>query len=376
MTRIGSRPISSEHPTLVTHVGTTFGYSNPIDELKKALVAEKHGVHVIADVTQGSRWREALQLLRDNIEIPFTGLPGYYIATQNGKSSLPCPLTKSHILEVTEETLNLGATGITVHASFQQKHVELLKSQGRAFPFTSRMGGLIWNYMEATGEENPFLQCFPDLVALAKRYDAAISLGPALRSPSVVNGGGIDDLFRAEIDASAPIIRMCQEAGVSVILEGAGHILISKIPEWISYTKRVCHGVAMRALPMPTDRAMGHDHISGAIAAAFMMAQGVEVIAIMTRAEHLGLPTIEDIEESVITMQIALNAVRPNMNLEEKVAVARSKGGCHLTDVMVNCIDPTGAEKAYWERARGGTQLEECTMCGFTCPIKKRLGRT
>ncbi len=48
----------------------------------------------------------------------------------------------------------------------------------------------------------------------------------------------------------------------------------------------------------------------------------------------------------------------------------------HLSDVMVNCIDPSGAEKAYWERARGGTQLEECTMCGFTCPIKKRLGRT
>lgn len=374
----GNEGLNLGRSMLVTHVGVTYDFSTPEEELEKAKAAVAVGTDIIADASLGLRCRETIKLLCDNLDVPVTALPGYVIASQYGQSELDINISKEDILHVTEEVLNYGVKGITVHASFKKKHLKMLSETTRIFPFTSRMGNYIKKYMNDTGHENPFYDCFPEIVKLAKKYDASISLGLALRSPSITNDYGFDELYKAEIIESAELVKMCNDNGVSVTLESGGHIAISKMEDWYKYVKETCYDVPLRVLTIGTDRGMGHDNVAGAITAGFLSRLGVELICTITRAEHISQPTLKDIVESVINFRIALNIINPDMVLEQAVAKSRVKGGCHLPGVVKNVIDPEGAYAAFVERSnlvitegdKKDFGLDECTMCGLSCPLK------
>ncbi len=370
--KIGDKVITAKQPLLVTHVGVTYAVSTPEDELKKALVAVENGVDIISDASLGEKSRKTLKLLCDNIKVPVTALPGYYLATDKNQNFINPTLSRSQILEVTEELLSYGIKGFTTHSSFRREHMHLLNQTDRVFSFTSRMGNYIREYMGKTGKENPFYEYFPDIIKLAKKYNSIISLGVVLRSPSVANNGGFDELFKQEILASKELIQMCHDQNVDVLLEAGGHIALDKMQEWYDFIKVNCDNVPIRALTVSTDRGMGHDNVSGAIAAAFMARIGVEVICITTRSEHISQPSLEDIRESVVNFKIALASAKVNYDLEHKVANARARGGCHLPEVLENIIDPEGARKVIAERFeyREESDLENCTMCGLSCPLK------
>jgi Thiamine biosynthesis protein ThiC len=377
ISKIGNLTLSSTNPLLLTHVGVTYGISTPKNELEKAVAAVKCGANIIADASLGPNCLKTEKLLCQNLDVPVTALPGYVLATRDGENELNENISTSEILETTEEMLSNGIKGITVHSVFSQKHLFMLENSNRTFPFTSRMGHYIRKYMQKTGKENPFYTCFPEIVALAKKYNAAISIGLALRSPSITNDGGLDNLFKEEIVDAAELVKLCYDNDVSTTLEAGGHITIDKINEWYNYIKKNCYEVPLRILSVVTDRGMGHDNVTGAITAAFLAKMGVEIICTTSRAEHISLPTLEDICESVIHFKIALAAANPEMGKESKVAKARAKGGCHLPEVIQNVIDPEGAYKAFVDRSRKGlgedmtaSDLQECTMCGTSCPLR------
>ena len=147
--------------------------------------------------------------------------------------------------------------------------------------------------------------------------------------------------------------------------------------DWISFTKENCFGVPMRVLTIATDRGMGHDNVTGAITAAYLAQMGIELICTITRAEHIGQPTLQDIVESVVNYKIALNIVKPNMDMEKAVAIARAQGGCHLSTVFENIIDREGAYRELRLRNNNGLvdtqfddgRIKKCTMCGDSCPL-------
>lgn len=382
--KIGGIELKPGSPKLLTHVGVTYNVSTPEEELKKAKAAIRAGTDIIADVSLGKQAKATLKLLCENLKVPVTSLPGYILATQHGQYELDVNISKNEILEVTEEVLSYGISGFTIHSAFKRKHLEEIENSNRIFKFTSRMGNYIRKYMQDTNKENPFYECFPEVVQLAKKYGATISIGTALRSPSVANEGGFDELFKSEIREAAELVKLCKDNGVEVMLEGVGHITIDKIPEWYQFSKEVCHNVPLRALPMVSDRGMGHDNVTGAIAATFLARAGVEVICTMTRAEHISQPTLGDIRESVVCFRIALASAFPDMEKEFLVGKAREEGGCHLPAVIKNVIDPQGAYQAFVQRAglgnvdfeKASDALEECTMCGLSCPIKKEKNKS
>lgn len=376
MNNIGNVKLESYKPKLLTHVGVTYDISTPDEELNKAIVAISNGADIIADASLGEKSLETLTLLCHNLECPVTCLPGYILATQKGGNELPHNLSKCELLETTEKIFSIGAKGITIHPMIDRRLISKINKSNRVFPFTSRMGNYIRRYLEYN-IDNPFYKYFPEIVDLAKKYNANISLGVSTRSPSVVNNGGFDDLFKTEIDTSRELIKICNDNDVSVTLEAGGHITIDKMPEWYNYIKNQCYDVPLRVLVVSTDRGMGHDNVSGAISAAYLARLGVELICTVTRAEHISQPTIDDIRESVIHYKIALASALPNMKKETLVADARAVGGCHLPNVIKNVIDPQGAAKAVKERSKMGLnedsfdyELATCTMCGASCPLK------
>jgi phosphomethylpyrimidine synthase len=375
-TMIGDIELKSGDPVILTHVGLTYDAGNISEELKKARVAIKHGASIIADVSLGKNALCFIKELCNNVAVPITVLPGYLLATENDGNELPLTLSKNQILEMTEKVLSYGVKGFTIHSAFRQKHLPLLDKTERIIPFTSRMGNYIRKHMLKTNKENPFYECFPEIINLAKKYNATISIGTALRSPSIANNGGFDCLMKNEILEASSLIEACYNNNVNVILEGVGHISIDKITEWFDFSKNNCHNVILRVLPMVTDLGMGHDNVTGAIAICLLAKKGVEVVCSMTRAEHVGHPTIADIKESVIHARIALASAFPDFDKELKVAEARNKGGCNISSVLEHVIDSEGALDAIQLRIKKEDFFKlnfstmECSMCGISCPLK------
>jgi phosphomethylpyrimidine synthase len=52
--------------------------------------------------------------------------------------------------------------------------------------------------------------------------------------------------------------------------------------------------------PLVTDIAAGYDHKASAIGAAISAAEGVDLLCYLTPAEHLALPTAEEVKEGLI----------------------------------------------------------------------------
>lgn len=367
---IGNVTLESGRPKLLTHVGVTYDISTPEQELEKAQAAVSYGTDIIADASLGLNAKKTIELLCSNLECPITCLPGYLLATQHGESELSDNLSSSEILDTTEELFEMGVKGITVHSAILQNMLPALDTCDRAFPFTSRMGNYIKKYMQKTKRENPFFECFPQLVKLAKRYDANISIGLAFRSPTVVNGGGFDELYKLEIAQAGELVKYCQSEGVTTTVEAGGHISLAMLSYWYEYVKETCDFAPLRVLHMPSDRGMGHDNVTGAIGAAFLARLGVEVICTCTRAEHISQPTYGDIVESVVNYKIALAAAHLDTKAEYRVAQARAQGGCHLGQVVDAVIDPVGARAAIKARINAADEYGECTMCGSSCPLK------
>lgn len=365
---------------LISHVGVSYNVSTPKLELQKALAALNAGADIIADASVGEKAYETLELLCENISAPVYASPGYILATEDGAASIPIDCNKEEVLSCIEKVLKLGVSGITIHATFNNELLDEMESSGRVFTFTSRMGGYILEYMRETKNDNPFYLYIDAIIELCHDYSVSLSFGLALRSPSITNNYGLDELFKKEILATKKMIEKCIDKGVDYSIECGGHISISHMDEWVKYVKDNCYNAKMKVLVVPTDRGMGHDCVSGAIAASHMCQLGVEMICAITRAEHISLPLYKDIVESVVYFRIAIDSICINMKDERKVAKARSQGGCHLPEIFPSLIDEVGAKKEVNLRITDKNiftedidlkKHEECSMCGISCPLKK-----
>ena len=93
------------------------------------------------------------------------------------------------------------------------------------------------------------------------------------------------------------------------MVEGPGHVPLDQIEMNMRLEKRVCDGAPFYVLgPLVTDIAPGYDHIVAAIGGAVAAAAGADFLCYVTPAEHLGLPTDDDVREGLIASRIAAHA--------------------------------------------------------------------
>ena len=96
---------------------------------------------------------------------------------------------------------------------------------------------------------------------------------------------------------------------VQVIIEGPGHMPLDQIEANVRIQQSVCKGAPFYVLgPLVTDVAPGYDHITSAIGGAIAATYGVSFLCYVTPAEHLRLPTLEDMKEGIIAAKIAAHA--------------------------------------------------------------------
>jgi len=137
--------------------------------------------------------------------------------------------------------------------------------------------------------------------------------------------------------------------------------------------KKLCHGAPFYVLgPLVTDVAPGYDHITSAIGGAVAAAAGADFLCYVTPAEHLRLPTLEDMKEGIIASRIAAHAA----DIAKGVTGARqwdddmseARRNLDWPEMFRLAVDP---DKAKRYRAESQPEHEDsCTMCGKMCAVR------
>ncbi|MTI66262.1 MAG: phosphomethylpyrimidine synthase ThiC [Firmicutes bacterium] len=280
-------------------------------------------------------------------------------------------ITEDEFLDVVRKHAENGVDFVTIHAGINKETAEVFKRNKRLTNIVSRGGSLMYAWMELNNKENPFFQHFDKLLDICEEYDLTLSLGDALRPGSINDSTDASQI--KELMILGELTKRAWERNVQIIIEGPGHMTLDEIKANVILEKKLCHGAPFYVLgPIVTDIAPGYDHITSAIGGAIASGHGVDFLCYVTPAEHLRLPSLEDMKEGIIATKIAAHAgdLAKGIKGAKKWDYEMSKARQELNwEKMFNlAIDP---EKAIKFRQESMPEHDDsCTMCGKMCSMR------
>ncbi|MCD6287495.1 MAG: phosphomethylpyrimidine synthase ThiC, partial [Candidatus Hydrogenedentes bacterium] len=177
----------------------------------------------------------------------------------------------------------------------------------------------------------------------------------------------------SELMIQGELADRARAAGVQSMIEGPGHMPLDQIAANMLLEKQMCHGAPFYVLgPLVTDVAPGYDHITSAIGGAVAAAAGADFLCYVTPAEHLCLPTLDDVRAGVMASRIAAHAgdiakgVPGAIEWDNKMAEYRRFR--KWTEQIAASLDPELAARRHDERP--SSMNDVCSMCGKFCSIK------
>ncbi|NMD05116.1 MAG: phosphomethylpyrimidine synthase ThiC [Deltaproteobacteria bacterium] len=358
-----------------TNIGTSNDHVDLKAELEKLSVAVSAGTDAVMDLSTGGDLAAIRKAVVGSSPVITGTVPIYQAAVKMIRQRKAISeMTADDIFEVIEENGKDGVDFITVHCGVTQQSVSVMENQGRVLGIVSRGGSITANWMRCNKKENPLYKYYDRLLEIARRYDMVLSLGDGLRPGAIEDA--TDKAQIAELILLGELAVRAKEAGVQVMIEGPGHVPLMDIEANVRLQKKICKGAPFYVLgPLPTDIAPGYDHITSAIGGAIAGAAGADFLCYVTPAEHLRLPTLEDVRDGVIAAKIAahiadiVKGINGARERDKKMSQCRKEfdwqGQVDLS------IDPKKTIELL-EKSKSANE-EGCTMCGEFCAIK--LGR-
>ena len=355
------------------NIGTSSDRSVLEEELEKLRVSIAAGADAVMDLSTGRDMDASRQAILKASTVPVGTVPIYQAVVESieEKGGL-IHLTVDKIFEVIEKQAEDGVDFITVHCGLTRAALEMLRSQGRTTDIVSRGGAFLTCWMLHHDRENPLYEHYDRLLSIAKRYDLTLSLGDGLRPGCLADA--TDRAQIHELMTLGHLTKLAWEEDVQVMIEGPGHVPLDQIQANVLLQKKLCHHAPFYVLgPLVTDIGTGYDHVVCAIGGALAGAAGADFLCYVTPAEHLCLPTVDDVREGVIVTKIAAHAAdiaRGNklaFEQDRRMAVARKN--LDWETQMKLAIAPEKA-KAYREQ-NPPEEADVCTMCGKYCAIKQ-----
>jgi len=354
------------------NIGTSEDHMDLNLELKKLKIAVDAGADAVMDLSTGGNVAAIRKKIMQKSTVAIGTVPIYQAAVKMIKNKKAISeMTADDIFDVIEENGKDGVDFITVHCGVTRLSVAALKSQKRILGIVSRGGSMTANWMDCNKKENPLYEEYDRLLEIAHRYDMVLSLGDGLR-PGAIDDA-TDQAQLQELIILGELAARARAAGVQVMIEGPGHVPLTEIVTNIKLQKEICQNAPFYVLgPLPTDIAPGYDHITSAIGGAIAGAAGADFLCYVTPAEHLRLPTLNDVRDGVIATRIAAHiadiakGVKNAREKDRKMSQCRKnfdwRGQVNLS------IDP---EKTVSLLEKSKSAKEEgCTMCGELCAIK------
>ena len=358
---------------LRTKVNVNLGISGDLMdeemELEKARVAIELGAEGIMDLSNHGKTREFRRKLLAMSPAMIGTVPMYDAIGYLEKPLIS--ITAQDFLDVIRAHAEDGVDFVTVHAGMNRRVIESFKETGRLMNIVSRGGSLIFAWMEATGNENPFYEHYDEVLEILHEYDVTISIGDAMRPGCTYDASDAGQI--AELIEIGKLTKRAWDAGVQVMVEGPGHMALDEIAANMKMEKRLCHNAPFYVLgPLVTDIAPGYDHITAAIGGAVAASNGADFLCYVTPAEHLRLPDADDVREGLVATKIAAHAadiakgVSHARDVDNRMSDARRR--VDWEEMFSLAIDPTKPRK-YFESAPPSNE-GTCTMCGKMCAVR------
>ena len=280
-------------------------------------------------------------------------------------------LTSDDFLNVARVHAEDGVDFLTIHVGLNRKTAERITNNTRLTNLVSRGGTLLYSWMAMTGNENPYYERYDELLEICREYDVTLSLGDGCRPGSIADSTDATQI--EELITLGELTKKAWEKDVQVMIEGPGHIPIHEIKANVVLQKKLCYGAPFYVLgPLVTDIAPGYDHITSAIGGAIAASAGADFLCYVTPAEHIKIPSLDDVKEGIIASKIAAHAADiakgiPNADKHD-YAMSKARSELDWEQMFDLALDQ---EKPRKYRAESKPELENsCTMCGDMCAIK------
>jgi len=152
-----------------TNVGTSIDFVDMEEEIKKALMAVKHGADTVMDLSTGGNLDVIRRRILSEVGVPVGSVP-IYQAAQNPDMSV------DDMFNAVREHAADGIDFMTIHAGVTLSAVD-------------RGGAFMVAWMMQHEQENPFYTEYDYLLEIAKEYDITISLGDGMRPGCISDAG-------------------------------------------------------------------------------------------------------------------------------------------------------------------------------------------
>lgn len=341
-------------------------------ELEKLKICLRYKADALMDLSIGGNLRHIRRSIIEKSPISVGTVPIYETVVETMRKGKQIKDIKiEDIFKTIEEQSNDGVDFMTLHCGLTREGLSRLKNQGRLMNVVSRGGAFLANWMMKNEKENPLYEHFDDLLKILRKNDITISLGDGLRP------GCIDDATdRAQIQELIILGELAKRAnskGVQAMIEGPGHVPLNEIKMNMELQKKLCNEAPFYVLgPLVTDSALGYDHFAACIGSAVAASYGADFICYLTPAEHLGLPTKEDVKIGLIASRVAAHAgdiakgIPKALKNDKAIAKARKKR--NFKKQISLAIEKERPEMIY--ASLKSKKEDVCSMCSEFCAIK------
>ncbi|MCI5178234.1 MAG: phosphomethylpyrimidine synthase ThiC [Candidatus Electrothrix sp. AW3_4] len=362
---------------LTTKINVNLGVSKDVcsfdGEMNKAELALKFKADAIMDLSVSGDTEGFRKRLVKDVPVMIGTVPIYDTLTRTGKATED--LTIEDWFRTVEIHAENGIDFITIHAGLTSKCVQSITTNPRLCGIVSRGGSILFEWIKKTGTENPFYEHCDRLLDICEQHDVCISLGDGLRPGAIKDSTDAPQI--EELITLGELTKRAWERKVQVMIEGPGHVPLHEVEMNMKLQKKLCHNAPFYVLgPLVTDIAPGYDHITSAIGGALAAMHGADFLCYVTPAEHLRLPSADDVKEGIIASRIAAHAGDLAKGIPGAIdrdnAMSKARGALDWDGQFAQALDPEKAQ-AYRDSSKP-KDGDVCTMCGDFCAVKRVEG--
>ncbi|MDU9048607.1 MAG: phosphomethylpyrimidine synthase ThiC [Candidatus Electrothrix sp. Rat3] len=362
---------------LTTKINANLGVSKDVcsfdGEMNKAELSLKFKADAIMDLSVSGDTEGFRKRLVAEVPVMIGTVPIYDTLTRTGKPTEE--LTLDDWFRTVEIHAENGIDFITIHAGLTKKCVQSITTNPRLCGIVSRGGAILFEWIKKTGKENPFYEHFDRLLDICEKHDVCISLGDGLRPGAIKDSTDAPQI--EELITLGELTKRAWERKVQVMIEGPGHVPLHEVEMNMQLQKKLCHNAPFYVLgPLVTDIAPGYDHITAAIGGALAAMHGADFLCYVTPAEHLRLPSADDVKEGIIASKIAAHAGDLAKGIPGAIdrdhAMSTARGNLDWEGQFKLALDPEKA-RAYRDSSKP-KDGDVCTMCGDFCAVKRVEG--
>lgn len=359
---------------LRTKVNASIGTSSDIVdvdvEVEKARQAELAGADTLMELSTGGDLVEIRRRVVEATTLSVGSVPLYQAFIEAAhRDGAVVHMNEDDLFRITAEQAKAGTNFMAIHTGINYETMKRLQNQGRHGGLVSRGGAFMTAWMLHNEKENPLYAEFDYLCEIMIEHEVTLSMGNGMRAGAVHDA--TDRAQVQELLINAELADKAHDLGIQVIVEGPGHIPIDEIQANVILQKRVTNRKPFYMLgPLVTDIAPGYDDRVAMIGASLSSSYGADFICYVTPAEHLALPTPEEVYEGVISSRIAAH-VGDMVKLgkrDDDLEMGHARRDLDWERQYAVALNPERARAI--RDSRSPADSDACTMCGDYCALK------